>query len=159
MGIEIRRVPPNYEHPIKSGNYIPKHEENFHDEMQTWMKHYLVFLKYPKDYFKLFLENNPLPDPEYYSFYNKDALENWFQVYETVSKGTPVTPPFKTKGELVDYLVYLDEGYAPTMIVDNQPGEMNVKMGSESFFKLALETLLFRTKEREERKVKGTHKL
>jgi hypothetical protein len=32
-------------------------------------------------------------------------MPTWFQVYETVSEGTPVTPPFATKEELVDYLV------------------------------------------------------
>lgn len=29
----------------------------------------------------------------------------WLQVWETVSEGTPVTPPFATRQELVDYLV------------------------------------------------------
>ena len=29
----------------------------------------------------------------------------WWQVYETVSEGTPVTPPFETQEELVEYLV------------------------------------------------------
>lgn len=29
----------------------------------------------------------------------------WIQVYETVSEGTPVTPPFSTKKALVEYLV------------------------------------------------------
>jgi hypothetical protein len=28
----------------------------------------------------------------------------WFQLYETVSEGTPVTPPFATEAELIDYL-------------------------------------------------------
>ena len=29
----------------------------------------------------------------------------WWQVYETVSEGTPVSPPFATPDELIDYLV------------------------------------------------------
>jgi hypothetical protein len=29
----------------------------------------------------------------------------WYQLWETVSEGTPVTPPFATKEELVQYLV------------------------------------------------------
>lgn len=28
----------------------------------------------------------------------------WFQVYQTVSEGSPVTPPFATREELIDYL-------------------------------------------------------
>jgi hypothetical protein len=32
-------------------------------------------------------------------------IREWWQVYETVSEGTPVTPPFATKEELIEYLV------------------------------------------------------
>ena len=35
--------------------------------------------------------------------WNEDAT--WFQVYETVSEGTPVTPPFETQDQLIEYLV------------------------------------------------------
>ena len=44
----------------------------------------------------------PLKD-DYVKYEESEAI--WFQVYETVSEGTPVTPPFETKKELVDYLV------------------------------------------------------
>lgn len=47
---------------------------------------------------------NP-PDVEYYRPDWKPEEMTWFQVYETVSEGTPVTPPFATREELVDYLV------------------------------------------------------
>ena len=59
-------------------------------------------------------------------------------MYETVSEGTPVTPHFAMKAELVDYLVeygtfwddgkgwhreiaerFVDTGYAPSMIIEN----------------------------------------
>ena len=43
------------------------------------------------------------PDREYYRPY-KDEDATWFQVYETVSEGTPVTPPFATEEDLIDYL-------------------------------------------------------
>jgi hypothetical protein len=35
----------------------------------------------------------------------KGVEPTWYQVYETVSEGTPVTPPFETREELVEYLV------------------------------------------------------
>lgn len=35
----------------------------------------------------------------------KPEEATWFQMYETVSEGTPVTPPFETREELVEYLV------------------------------------------------------
>lgn len=43
-------------------------------------------------------------DPERYQNW-EDHEATWYQVWETVSEGTPVTPPFATKEELVDYLV------------------------------------------------------
>jgi hypothetical protein len=45
------------------------------------------------------------PDPKYYRPEWKPEEMTWFQVYETVSEGSPVTPPFATQQELVDYLV------------------------------------------------------
>jgi hypothetical protein len=35
----------------------------------------------------------------------------WFQMYETVSEGTPCTPPFETKAELIDWLVEKGESH------------------------------------------------
>ena len=49
-------------------------------------------------------EGSP-PEPEFYRPKWKKEEMTWFQMYETVSEGTPVTPPFATKAELVDYLV------------------------------------------------------
>lgn len=49
------------------------------------------------------------PDPKYYRPYREEDA-TWYQVWETVTEGTPVTPPFATREELVDYLVkYGDE--------------------------------------------------
>lgn len=46
----------------------------------------------------------PPSDREYYKPWS-DEEATWFQVWETVSEGTPVTPPFETKDELIGYLV------------------------------------------------------
>ncbi len=43
--------------------------------------------------------NDPTLRPEY------EEEPTWYQVYETVTEGTPVTPPFATEQELADYLV------------------------------------------------------
>ena len=45
------------------------------------------------------------PDPDYYRPRWDESLAVGYQVYETVSEGTPVTPVFATKEELVEYLV------------------------------------------------------
>jgi hypothetical protein len=34
-----------------------------------------------------------------------EGSATWYQVYQTVSEGSPVTPPFATKEELIEYLV------------------------------------------------------
>ena len=43
------------------------------------------------------------PDPKYYRPW-RDEEATWFQLWETVSEGTPVSPPFETKEGLIDYL-------------------------------------------------------
>lgn len=48
--------------------------------------------------------NGQPPEREYYRPW-KDDEATWFQVWETVSEGTPVTPPFATREELVEYLI------------------------------------------------------
>jgi hypothetical protein len=44
------------------------------------------------------------PDPAYYRPW-KDDEATWYQVWETESEGTPISPPFATREELVEYLV------------------------------------------------------
>ena len=86
MGREVRRVPADWEHPKDSeGNYIP-------------------VLDQPYD---------PIADPEEFGVYGaRDFRPNWtseemthYQWYEDVSEGTPMSPPFATEAELVDYIV------------------------------------------------------
>lgn len=119
MGREIRMVPPNWQHPKNDrGHEQPMHDQNFADEFARWLA----------DFDRIRVGNltalerecyaepgmNPLaewlrdegspPDPAYYRPWS-DEEATWFQVWETVSEGTPVTPPFATREELVDYLV------------------------------------------------------
>lgn len=109
MGREIRRVPPNWEHPKKEDDhYQPMYDNDFDTRLAEWLAGYELWKKgeHP-DYDEKFQywdwEGSP-PDPEYY--HPKWEQEpTWYQMYETVSEGTPVTPPFATKEELVNYLV------------------------------------------------------
>ena len=79
----------------------------------------------------------------------------WYQMYETVSEGTPETPAFETKEELVDYLVehgdfsyqrspeifgkpsreaakaFVDQGYAPSMVMSRGPEGLEIRSGVE----------------------------
>ena len=113
MGREIRRVPPNWEHPKNDdGEYKSMHDEEFDPALEAWLEGYRLWKagEHPEQKDEYWRDRNywdwdgPPPDPENYrpAF---NAEPTWFQVYQTVSEGSPVTPPFATKEELVDYLV------------------------------------------------------
>lgn len=69
----------------------------------------------------------------------------WYQVWQTVSEGSPVTPPFETKVGLADYLAthgtfwdktpwdfnaalrFIEAGWAPTMIASASGGVQDVR--------------------------------
>jgi hypothetical protein len=123
MGREIRKVPPNWEHPkterfnpfklSSETHFQPMYDRAFSESMREWIAGWEAWERgerpsYCDDesrdmpYWEY--EGAP-PDPAYYRPDWKPEEMTWFQVYETVSEGTPVTPPFATKQELIDYLV------------------------------------------------------
>jgi hypothetical protein len=154
MGREIRMVPPNWEHPKdERGNYISMYDEDFESAVADWKKEYCQW------------ENGEHPDheedcefwewygdpPDRESYRPKFTEEpTWFQMYETVSEGTPVSPPFAAKEELVDYLVengdfwdqsrghggwnrknaegFVSRGFAMSGIMAIQKGKVDIKM-------------------------------
>lgn len=119
MGRELRMVPPNWNHPqVMRGNYEmryqPMYNSTFEEAAAEWKEEFLKWNAGERpDYYTVDEEN---PNPEYWEYNGgppdrayykpwKDGDATWFQVWETVSEGTPVTPPFATKEELIDYLV------------------------------------------------------
>ena len=124
MGREIRRVPPNWEHPKKKAynlfkqreeeSYQPLYDRPYIEAITKWINEHELWVKgkHPdqkdgsgKDYeYYAQWGGNP-PDIEYYRPNWKPEEMTWYQIYETVSEGTPVSPPFATKAELVEYLV------------------------------------------------------
>lgn len=122
MGREIRRVPPNWEHPVYTendahrsnlvGQLRPCIDQDYDSAAAEWidgfnqwqqgkhkaqLKGWVASLKY-------FWEYDSVPDADVCR--PKFTEEpTWFQMYETVTEGTPCTPPFATKAELVDWLV------------------------------------------------------
>ena len=92
MGREIRRVPANWEHPMQGASYRPMFEggeEAYRERYQEWMEER-----------EEYGDNGDPYEPE-------DFMPDgdWWQLFETVSEGTPITPPFPTSEALVDYLV------------------------------------------------------
>lgn len=132
MGREIRRVPATWEHPRQdchhspwSGGcedakrnggmcFKPLYDREYEEDAKEWLQACIDWAngKIP--------EHSSEATREEYQFYwdyagnppDKDSYRPTFteepthyQVYETVSEGTPVTPVFATKDELTDYLI------------------------------------------------------
>jgi len=112
MGREIRRVPPNWEHPKGDGSdgYQSMYDRDYETATKEWKEGYALWEsgKHPSRHIweadDEYWDYEGTPDK---SMHRPKFTEEptWFQVYQTVSEGTPVTPPFATKKELVDYLV------------------------------------------------------
>lgn len=116
MGREIRKVPANWDHPKKVDHYgrermQPMFDDTFASAASEWKENFLKweagerpshFTDEEKDYEYWEWESSP-PDREYYRPWSDDEA-TWFQAWETVSEGTPVSPPFETEDELIQYL-------------------------------------------------------
>ena len=125
MGREIRRVTPDWEHPKRECRHLPPcqdcyqplYDRDFDAAAGEWLE---GLRKWEADedgertramrehgaQCRYFWEwGGSPPDRAHYRPSWTDAVRTHYQVYETVSEGTPVTPHFATKRRLVDYLV------------------------------------------------------
>jgi len=117
MGREIRKVPKDWQHPKNAlGRYQPMLEDYYNDVLEEWLannrlweqgKHpdqesspeYTRALTYAQWY-------GDAPDPQYYNRNKWSSQEaNCFQVYETITEGTPVSPVFDTLEQVEAWLV------------------------------------------------------
>lgn len=165
MGREIRMVPPNWRHPKNDrGHEQPMYDENFADHFAKWLADFdriragnLTDIErecYEGDgkiALAEWLRDEGMPrDPAYCRPWRDDEA-TWFQVWETVSEGTPVSPPFATRGELVDYLVkhgdfwdqrrghggysreqaeaFVNAGWVPSMVVQHNQDKVTISEG------------------------------
>jgi hypothetical protein len=118
MGRQIRRVPPNWNHPVTKDDYgrmrlQPMFDERFEEAEAEWLANFDRIRRgdmtdferecYPRGLCEWANDEGRAPDPNYYRPW-KDEDATWFQLWETVSEGTPVSPPFETKEELAYYL-------------------------------------------------------
>jgi hypothetical protein len=183
MGREIRRVPPNWEHPRRDCHhepwnggcdeakkhggkcYQPLYDSDAETAWKEWLEEFTAWCNgglaecikdnpgyvYSLDEpYRTFCEwHGEPPDPKYYHRPFAEGEATWFQVYQTVSEGSPVTPPFSTKEELVDYLVangdewdqsrgkggwsreaaerFVGMGWAPSMMVERTATSVTIK--------------------------------
>jgi hypothetical protein len=137
MGREIRRVPPNWEHPTSDCRHSPwkggcgeailrgdgrcshpLYDRDVETAFTEWLAEFEDWKsrgmaeansKYGEKYsadepYRGFCEwNGSPPSVEYYRPRWTEE-PSWYQLYETVSEGTPVSPPFETQEELAQYL-------------------------------------------------------
>jgi len=167
MGREIRRVPEDWEHPVytddlvtesqrgRIGKPIAMYDEDIETATRKWVDGAALWIQgkhpdqqfaaengtdYPDWYERTFYaystHESRSPDPESYRrpFVSEPTH---YQVYETVSEGTPVSPVFATTDEMIDWLTSVPMGgvnevplsrkaaakfveyeYAPSFIVD-----------------------------------------
>lgn len=139
MGREIRRVPPGWQHPKdENDHYIPLLDHSYREAAEEWERDCVLWSRgtHPDqvagrsagvDRPRFFWDWSSGPPDE--ANYRPDWSEEptWFQAYETVSEGTPITPPFATEAELVDYLVEYGDGWDRP--VSRRAAEAFVKSG------------------------------
>ena len=110
MGREVRRVPPDWEHPRDSkGNYMPMYDETFEEAAAQWKADFSKWESDPDsrgDHDCEFWEydGNP-PDREYYRPKWPEESATHYQMYEDTSEGTPISPVIATPEELARWLV------------------------------------------------------
>jgi hypothetical protein len=150
MSKEIRRVPINWEHPKDENGFKPL-SDNIISTIDFIIEDLNECKKKLEEFFKNgkvdlgisgFTDFNELTEYLFedidYSYLADGHMPNgdWYQLYETVTEGTPITPPFATADELIDWLSnnedyhgekwtveaakhIVDTGYAPTFIFTN----------------------------------------
>jgi len=124
MGREIRRVPKNWNHPKKQQawgeDYIPL-SDDYVGYLKYWKEDVDQFIKCMTEVIekgKTKIYDTTYTDvQEVFDYLNEDNQmlpanpENympsgpWYQLFETVSEGTPLSPPFATPEELIEHLV------------------------------------------------------
>jgi len=143
MGREIRMVPPNWEHP-KSEQHPDQlqtmYNKTYAHAREEWLNGLAAHKPEEHDGEDYWEYEGPPPEREYYRPYS-DEEATWFQLWETVSEGTPVSPPFATKEELAQHLAkygdewdqsrgkggwgieraraFVEDGWAPSFVLQN----------------------------------------
>lgn len=131
MGRELRRVPANWNHPkygeqrtnrdsiyyCRAANhhrgdeqYMSLFDRSYKKAATDWIAEFTdwhVNGKKESDICEYYWEYaGAPPEAEMYVSYDPDdeSVCTWYQLYETISEGTPATPPFEKPEDLIEYL-------------------------------------------------------
>ena len=160
MGREIRRVPPGWQHPVNEycrhiGRdphrglpcYRPLFDNDYESAALEWEAEYAAFMQTPKAesrYAHYWECANP-PDEENYRAQRWTPEEaTCYQVYETVSEGTPISPVFATVAAMRTWLIgqghseyatdqFIVHAWAPSMVIDRGRGMSGIGIDSYDF--------------------------
>lgn len=119
MGRELRMVPKDWKHPKKAGRYVPLHEGPFEQEAARYAEEEAEWKRgFRRDYGTG--ARKPLDDLERTWTYEdyageppkrEDYMPSWrpeerthFQMYETCTEGTPISPPMPDAESLATWL-------------------------------------------------------
>ena len=173
MGREIRKVPPHWEHPrytaddapyrVRAGEYKPLWKGDFEQEKREWLDNLALWEankhpaqldgtpNLPRDWWDW--DSDPPKRSDYVPYTEADAT--WVQMYETVSEGTPLSPPFATTDELVDWMCsnkdfwgngprtreqaerFVKGGWAPSFIVSSTAEGVQIGDGIDMLARIA----------------------
>lgn len=155
MGREIRRVPADWQHPkskeyipsrdpfgdgkwVETDRYRPLYDRDYDSAAQAWLVEF--------DQWRAGTHPYQDADTPYYWDYDSppdkdtcrerkwtEAEATHYQIYETVTEGTPISPVFATLSELVEWCVkqgysrhaaekFAEQGWVPSMIIDTRRG-------------------------------------
>ena len=152
MGREIRRVPEGWEHPRdERGNYKPLYDQAYEDACKEWKEGYAQWERgeHPYQSDSEFWDGwTSPPNEDYYRSTPSGTQFNGepthYQIYQTVSEGSPVSPKFVSLEQLVDWLVeqgtarssaeaFAKGGWAPSMVVErSETGQVDIKMNYDA---------------------------
>ncbi len=159
MSREIRRVPKDWQHPRNErGHYQPLYDKSYKGAAQEWLQN-LMDWESDKDgertrvtteddiWYYWDWDGGP-PDEDYYRPEWHDEPTH-YQIYETVSKGTPTSPVFASLDEMFNWLIaegysgaaagkFVKIGWAPSMVF--APGKGISGIGIHSLDVLAGES-------------------
>lgn len=150
MGREIRHVPKNWEHPKTWDGHFKPLCDDYIGTLEYYKKDVDEFIFHMTEIIqkgKVKIYDRVFEDvKELYEYKCEDGQMNppdindympsgdWFQLFENVSEGTPLSPPFETKEGLVKWLInnpdYIGHqwtkeqaegivkyGYSPSMVI------------------------------------------
>jgi hypothetical protein len=158
MGREVRRVPPGWEHPKEEErgrmDYKPLYDNDYKTVADEWLKNcrewddgtHADLVRRPelKNEYPYFWDwDVSPPNEESYRPAWTEAEATAYQVYETVSEGTPVSPVFETLDALVAWLVsqghsehaarrFAETGWAPSMVMHRNGNSVKTAMGIDT---------------------------